>query len=203
MEPLTALSSLTGRTISIARVRRSIRIASPDLAAAFRRRRRHKVVRDSCLVRDFPVEPGEPQHESFSISRTRTNKNAGLSDRALPALGRRPTDLCATALFSFQGTDASARPVSDRITDRTKGARRQSQRGILYHCVSMMSTSHDTGLSTTVSTAAPSLVHARFSPSRPPGRRPRAPRPCARSTWPGGRAASNRIRRPSSRSRSC
>ena len=66
MEPLTALSSLTGRTISIARARRSIRIASPDLAAAFRRRRRHKVVRDSCLVRDVPVEPGEPQHESFS-----------------------------------------------------------------------------------------------------------------------------------------
>jgi hypothetical protein len=73
------------------------------------------------------------------LTNPRTNKNAGLSDRALPALGRRPTDLCATALFSFQGTDASARPVSDRITDRTKGARRQSQRRIQYHRPSRMS----------------------------------------------------------------
>lgn len=158
MEPLTALSSLTGRTISIARARRSIRIASPDLAAAFRRRRRHKVVRDVMPWCGYPVEPGIRGTRPSQSHEPGTNKNAGLSDRALPALGRRPTDLCATALFSFQGTDASARPVSDRITDRTKGARRQSQRGILYHRVSTMSTSHDAVLSTTVSTATSSLV---------------------------------------------
>src|SRR5579884_91592 len=58
MEPLTALSSLTGRTISIARARRSIRLAKPDLAAAFRRRRRHKVVRDVMPWCGYPVEPG-------------------------------------------------------------------------------------------------------------------------------------------------
>lgn len=58
MEPLTALSSLTGRTISIARARRSIRTANSDLAAAFRRRRRHKVVRDVMPWCGYPVEPG-------------------------------------------------------------------------------------------------------------------------------------------------
>ena len=58
MELLTALSSLTGRTISIARARRSIRIANPDLAAASRRRRRHKVVRDVMPWCGYPVEPG-------------------------------------------------------------------------------------------------------------------------------------------------
>ena len=47
--------------------------------------------------------------------------------------GRRPTDLCATALFSFQGTDAAAKPITDRITDRTVGAKRQSQRELIYH----------------------------------------------------------------------
>ena len=49
-----------------------------------------------------------------------------LRDRALPAWWR-PTDLCATALFSFQGADAAAQPCSDRIFDRTGEARRQSQ----------------------------------------------------------------------------
>jgi hypothetical protein len=40
--------------------------------------------------------------------------------------GWRPTDLCATVLLSFQGTNTDARPILDRITDRTIGARRQS-----------------------------------------------------------------------------
>ena len=44
----------------------------------------------------------------------------------------RPTDLCATVLFSFQGTDAYAQPILDRINDRTTEARRQSQREIDY-----------------------------------------------------------------------
>jgi hypothetical protein len=162
MELLTALSSLTGRTLSIARARRSIRLAKPDLAAAFRRRRRHKVVRDPCLGAVFRWSR-ESRDTNPKISQPGANKNAGLSDRALPALGRRPTDLCATALFSFQGTDASARPASDRITDRTKGARRQSQRSIDYHCASTVSTSHDRVLSTILSTP-PTAATERKSP---------------------------------------
>jgi hypothetical protein len=83
-----------------------------------------------------------------------TNKNAALADRAPVCSGRRPTDLCATALFSFQGTDAFARPISDRITDRTKGARRQSQQRIGYHRTSTVSTSTRRVSSTSLSTAA-------------------------------------------------
>src|SRR6266404_8921824 len=38
----------------------------------------------------------------------------------------RPTDLCATALFSFQGTNATAEPRPDWIVDHTEEARHWS-----------------------------------------------------------------------------
>jgi len=161
----------------------------------------------------LPGGAGEPQHESNS-SLDPTNKNAALADRAPACLGRRPTDLCATALFSFQGTDASAQPVSDRITDRTVGARRQSQRGIPYHRVSMMSTARLVPLSTVLSTPARAsgsrsaradspYKERAFSPSRWRGRRRRARPPFATPTALARTAASSRNRPLWSRSRSC
>jgi hypothetical protein len=62
---------------------------------------------------------------THSISENEGKQKRGLR-RASPAPIRRPTDLCATALLSFQGTNTDARPCSDRITDRTEGACRQS-----------------------------------------------------------------------------
>ena len=156
-----ALFSLTGRTNPIARARRSIRIASPDLAVAFRRRRRHKLYGTRAWCGTSRWSRGNRSTNPTHLANPKTNKNADLSDRALPALGRRPTDLCATALFSFQGTDASARPISDRITDRTKGARRQSQRSIDYHRAEAKSTSKR------------AVRSPEFSTSRADGRRAR------------------------------
>jgi hypothetical protein len=164
MEPLTALSSLTVRRIDRS-IRRSTRSASPDLAARL-------AAAGFVIVRfgirtwcERPVEPEGPQYEPHD-SQTRTNKNAALADRAPVCPGRRPTDLCATALFSFQGTDASAQPISDRITDRTGEAWRQSQRWIGYHWLSSVSMPHGSALSTVSSTAALLLI-ARFPEGRP------------------------------------
>jgi hypothetical protein len=140
MEPLTALSSLTvrrARSLELAdRPGLRVRIFAVRLAADGVR---HKLygTRAWCGTSGGA---GEPQHESYSSLNPRQTKTRTLAGPRTACLGRRPTDLCATALFSFQGTDASARPFSDRITDRTGGARRQSQRGIDYHCVSIMST---------------------------------------------------------------
>ena len=223
MELLTALSSLTVRHNDRS-LHRSTRSANPGLAAPpYGGRLRHS----SCGIRTWcgrPVEPESPQYEPHD-SQTRTNKNAALSSRAPVCPGRRPTDLCATALFSFQGTDASAQPISDRITDRTGEARRQSQRGIDYHWLSIMSMLNGPPLSTVSSTTNPvvrpppaavrPLLIAHFSecprtralqqpsPSLSRGRRRRARRPCARSIWPAKRAADSRNRRPWSRSHSC
>jgi len=155
MELLTALSSLTVRRNDRS-LHRSTRSANPGLAAPpYGGRLRHS----SCGIRTWcgrPVEPESPQHEPHD-SQTRTNKNAALSSRAPVCPGRRPTDLCATALFSFQGTDASAQPISDRITDRTGEARRQSQRWIGYHWLSSVSMPHGSPLSTVSSTADPAV----------------------------------------------
>jgi hypothetical protein len=150
MELLTALSSLTVRCIDRS-MRRSTRSASPGLAVRL-------AAAGFVIIRfgirtwcGHPVEPESPQHEPHD-SQTRTNKNAALAGRAPVCSGRRPTDLCATALFSFQGTDASAQPISDRITDRTGEARRQSQRWIGYHWPSSVSMLHGSALSTVSST---------------------------------------------------
>jgi len=139
MELLTALSSLTSRRARSLELadRSGLRIRTSPCAS--RRRRRHKLYGIHAWCGASGGAGRAAARILLVLTNPRTNKNAGLSDRALPALSRRPTDLCATALFSFQGTDASARPVSDRITDRTKGARRQSQRSIDYHRASTKS----------------------------------------------------------------
>src|ERR1700694_323273 len=74
MELLTALSSLTGRTNSIARTRRSVRTANPNLANASRRRRRHKYVRDPCLVRVFRWSREDRSTNPISFSNPRQTK---------------------------------------------------------------------------------------------------------------------------------
>ncbi len=208
MELLTALSSLTGRTNSIARDRRSIRIANPDLAVRLAAAGFVINCTGLMLGAGLPGGAGGTAARIQLISRTRTNKNADLSDRASSALGRRPTDLCATALFSFQGTDASARSDSDRITDRTKGARRQSQRSIDYHRASTVSTLSQAICPRLYAQSARRLPHEQpaaccFSPSLRRGRRRRPQRPCAKSTFPARTAAGSRNRPPSSPSRSC
>ena len=104
-----------------------------------------------------PVEPESPQHESHDSHKPGQTKTWPFRNHAPVWPGRRPTDLCATALFSFQGTDASAQPISDRITDRTGEARRQSQRWIGYHWLSSVSMPHGSALSTVSSTADPAV----------------------------------------------
>ena len=72
-----------------------------------------------------PVEPVTSLLAAQIISRPPgQTKNA--FRRLVCLAGRRPTDLCATALFSFQGTNSEHQPFSDRITDRTERAWRQS-----------------------------------------------------------------------------
>src|ERR1700736_1309553 len=83
MELLTALSSLTSRTNSTARARRSIRTANPDLAGASRRRRRHKLHGIRACA-ELPVEPGDPRHESISSLNQDKQKRGPFRDRALP-----------------------------------------------------------------------------------------------------------------------
>ena len=87
------------------------------------------------FVRPFLDDQWSWYHETHrTISQTaRTNKKRLVTGASDLCSGRRPTDLCATALFSFQGTDAAAKPITGRITDRTVGARRQSQRKLIYH----------------------------------------------------------------------
>ena len=152
MEHLTALSSLTVWTADRS-ADRSLGLRSRTRRPSFDARRNHKL--GGCDARcGHPVEPGEPQHRILVLApkQTKTRPTRG---RAPVCPGRRPTDLCATALFSFQGTDASARPVSDRITDRTEGAWRQSQRQIDYHRGYRVSTRPTPLLSTVSSTASP------------------------------------------------
>jgi hypothetical protein len=170
MEHLTALSSLTVWTADRSTAR-SFGLRSRTRRSPRGGRRNHKL--GGCDARcGHPVEPGEPQHRILVLA-PRTNKKRDPRGAAhLVCPGRRPTDLCATALFSFQGTDASARPVSDRITDRTEGAWRQSQRQIDYHrgCrVSMRPTPVLSTVSSTVlstgSRAAPFLAAAQSIPA--------------------------------------
>jgi len=129
-----------------------IRTANPDRSPALRPAISHSSWWTRPLVRNTRWSRGSREGESVCSQTADKQKRGPFRDRAPICPGRRPTDLCATALFSFQGTDASARPVSDRITDRTKGARRQSQREIDYHRVSTMSTTAGAVLSTALST---------------------------------------------------
>ena len=75
--------------------------------------------RSSCKK---PVEPGFCDLPSY-ISINPKIKNAL---RRLSFRIQRPTDLCATALFSFQGTNTNASPYRAGSFDRTGVARRQS-----------------------------------------------------------------------------
>lgn len=75
-----------------------------------------------------PVEPGPGSRGRCSLSWDK-QKTACAAPCLLPRW--RPTDLCATVLFSFQGTNADAGPISDRITDRTGWASVQSHDGYL------------------------------------------------------------------------
>src|ERR1700687_4066390 len=75
-----------------------------------------------------PGGAGVPDASPIKSLRLDPNKKRGLR-RAFDRSVRRPTDLCATVLFSFQGADACARPFTDRITDRTGKAWRQSHDG--------------------------------------------------------------------------
>ncbi len=81
----------------------------------------------------------EPSHNSYdrSLSRIRWSRRSRecrlkslFQKQKTPfgdfVLGRRPTDLCATALFSFQGTNTKAKPHSGWIIDRTGLVRLQS-----------------------------------------------------------------------------
>jgi len=69
----------------------------------------------------------EPENESvFGYFLITSDQQKSGFRRAFVRLSQRPTDLCATALFSFQGTNASAGPFIGRIVDRTAGARRPS-----------------------------------------------------------------------------
>lgn len=205
MELLTALSSLTIRSpITRRTFARSAKSGSPVPCGI---RRRHKLVSGPDALLRNPGGAGRPRHRAL-LSRPNKQKR-GPFGTAHCLNGRRPTDLCATALFSFQGTDASAKPFSDRIFDRTGEARRQSQRGIDYHRVSTMSTLRGVVLSTSPSTRDSTGFSTAFctsnsaerpavsppykarglaagaSPFRPRGRRRREPRSSARSTCPG------------------
>ena len=115
MEPFVALIPLTKRTCG----------ANPEVHG----RRPLRAGDRSMFVwssRDpeEPVEPGlgRDDRNLFFEEQQKTR----LAPRTCCCSDWRPTDLCATVLLSFQGTNTNVWPNPDRITDRTGKARRQS-----------------------------------------------------------------------------
>jgi hypothetical protein len=80
-----------------------------------------------CTVTPLDARNGGAGSRSGGLNSLKriANKKAACAASCLLS-GWRPTDLCATALFSFQGTNADVWPYPDRITDRTEGGGRQS-----------------------------------------------------------------------------